>query len=80
MARTLGMQTGYTMINSGRTEKGPGTGAAHDGDMQGHLRLADGKHSRLRPSAAGAAWIDAIEEAGRQGWYEPLRRPVRSKS
>jgi hypothetical protein len=22
------------------------------------------------------AWIDAIEETGRQDWYEPLRRPI----
>jgi len=25
-------------------------------------------------------WIDAIEEAGRQDWYEPLRRRMRTKS
>jgi len=26
------------------------------------------------------AWIDEIEEAGRQDWYEPLRRRMRIKS
>jgi hypothetical protein len=26
------------------------------------------------------AWMDAIEEAGRHDWYEPLRRRMRSKS
>jgi hypothetical protein len=26
------------------------------------------------------AWIDAIEEAGRQDWYEPLRSRMRIKS
>jgi hypothetical protein len=26
------------------------------------------------------AWIDAIEETGRQDWYEPLRRRMRIKS
>ena len=42
------------------------------------LRGAAIRELNISKNSFNSAWIDAIEEAGRQDWYEPLRRRMRS--
>jgi hypothetical protein len=44
------------------------------------LREAAIRELNVSKNSFDFAWIDAIEEAGRQDWYEPLRRRTRTKS
>jgi hypothetical protein len=44
------------------------------------LREAAIREFKVSKNSFDSAWIDAIEETGRQDWYEPLRRRVRTKS
>jgi hypothetical protein len=44
------------------------------------LRNAAIRELNVSKNSLDFAWIDAIEEAGRQDWYEPLRRRMRIKS
>jgi hypothetical protein len=43
------------------------------------LRLAAMRELDVSKSSFDFAWIDAIETAGRQDWYEPLRHRLRRK-
>jgi hypothetical protein len=44
------------------------------------LRAAAMRELNVSKNSFDFAWIDAIEETGRQDWYEPLRRRMRTKS
>jgi hypothetical protein len=44
------------------------------------LRAAAIRKFNMSKNSFDFAWIDAIEEAGRHDWYEPLRRRMRTKS
>jgi hypothetical protein len=44
------------------------------------LRGAAIRELKTSKNSFDSAWIDAIEEAGRQDWYEPLRQRMRTKS
>jgi hypothetical protein len=44
------------------------------------LRNAAIRELNVSKNSFDFAWIDAIEEAGRQDWYEPLRQRMRTKS
>ena len=44
------------------------------------LRGAAIRELNISKNSFDSAWIDAIEEAGRQDWYEPLRQPMHTKS
>lgn len=44
------------------------------------LRAAAMRDLAVSKSSFDFAWIAAIEETGRQDWYEPLRRPLRTKN
>jgi hypothetical protein len=43
------------------------------------LRDAAMRELKISKNSFDAAWIAAIEHAGRQDWYEPLRRQQRSR-
>ena len=44
------------------------------------LRGAAMRELNRSKNSFDSAWIDAIEEAGRQDWYQPLRQRMRTKS
>jgi hypothetical protein len=44
------------------------------------LRVAAMDQLNVSKSSFDFAWIDAIETTGRHDWYEPLRRPPRTKT
>jgi hypothetical protein len=44
------------------------------------LRAAAMRELNVSKNSFDFAWIDAIEEAGRPDWYEPLRQRIRTKS
>jgi hypothetical protein len=44
------------------------------------LRGAAMRELNVSKNSFDFAWIDAIEEAGRRDWYEPLRRRLRIKT
>jgi hypothetical protein len=44
------------------------------------LRGAAIRELNISKNSFDSAWIDAIEEAGRQDWYEPLRQPMHTKN
>jgi hypothetical protein len=44
------------------------------------LRDAAMRELKVSRNAFDFAWIDAIEQAGRHDWYQPLRRRPRGKS
>ncbi len=43
------------------------------------LRDAAMRELKVSKNSFDFAWIGAIEDAGRQDWYEPLRRSPRSR-
>jgi hypothetical protein len=44
------------------------------------LRSAAMRELKVSKNAFDFAWMAAIEDTGRQDWYEPLRRRLRTKS
>ena len=44
------------------------------------LRSAAMHELKVSKNAFNFAWMAAIEETGRHDWYEPLRKPVRTKT
>jgi hypothetical protein len=44
------------------------------------LRSAAMRELKVSKNALDFAWMAAIEDTGRQDWYEPLRRRLRTKS
>jgi hypothetical protein len=44
------------------------------------LRSAAMRELKISKNAFDFGWMAAIEDAGRQDWYEPLRNRFRSKS
>jgi hypothetical protein len=44
------------------------------------LREAAMRELKVSKNSFDFAWISAIEETGRQDWYEPLRHRYRNKS
>jgi hypothetical protein len=44
------------------------------------LRDAAMRELNVSKNSFDWAWIDAIETTGRQDWYEPLRKRLRTKS
>lgn len=44
-----------------------------------NLRSAAMRELKISKSSFDSAWIAAIEDAGRHDWYEPLRRPLRTR-
>ncbi len=43
------------------------------------LREVAMRELKISKSSFDAAWIGAIEESGRQDWYQPLRRSQRTR-
>ena len=44
------------------------------------LRDAAKRELKVSKNSFDFGWIEAIEQAGRHDWYEPLRRRYRTKS
>ena len=44
------------------------------------LRDAAMRDLKVSKNSFDFGWIEAIEQSGRQDWYEPLRRPYRENS
>jgi hypothetical protein len=44
------------------------------------LRGAAMHELKVSKNSVDFGWIEAIEQTGRHDWYEPLRRPPRTKN
>jgi hypothetical protein len=44
------------------------------------LRAAAMRELNVSKNAFDFGWMAAIEDTGREDWYEPLRRPLRQKN